>query len=102
MATESASMKRLGIILTGAAVGLFATSCKRDEQDVLEKLEKIESKLASIEAKLGNSPRGRGRGAAAKPRGPNPNAVYAVDLSGSPYEGVADAKVTVVEAFEFA
>ena len=93
-------MKRLGIILTGAAVGLFATSCKRDEQDVLEKLAKIESKLASIEAKLGSNP-GRGR-AAAKPRGPDPSAVYSVDIGGAPYVGVADAKVTLVEAFDFA
>lgn len=37
----------------------------------------------------------------ARPR-PNPNSVYSVDIDGAPFKGVKNAKVTIVEAFEFA
>jgi protein-disulfide isomerase len=38
----------------------------------------------------------------ARPFGPDPAVVYAVPLDDSPVEGPADAKVTIVEAYEFA
>lgn len=39
---------------------------------------------------------------AQRPRQADPDAVYAVPVGNSPFEGPADAKVTIVEAFEFA
>ncbi|HWN70469.1 MAG TPA: DsbA family protein [Haliangium sp.] len=38
----------------------------------------------------------------ARPAGPDPATVYAVPLDDSPFEGPADARVTIVEAYEFA
>ncbi len=93
-------MKRFGLLLAGVAVGLFATACERDDQAMLEKLEKIENKIDLL-AKSGRGGAGAGR-QKAKPRGPDPAAVYSVDVAGNAYEGSAEAKVTVVEAFEFA
>lgn len=99
-------MTRLGILVTSVAVGLFGLACKRDDQSVAEKLEAIDKKLASIDAKLaagaGRAAPGGQRGKRQPPRGPNPASVYSVDINGAFYEGTKDAKVTVVEAFEFA
>ena len=97
-------MTRLGILVTGVAVGLFGLACQRDDQSVAEKLEQIDKRLASIESKIaagGGARAGAGR-QAQRPKGPDPRAVYSVDIAGDEFEGVKDAKVTVVEAFEFA
>jgi len=58
---------------------------------LLVKVEGLEKKIAA------------GKAAAPPPRrGPDPQAVYAVDISGDPFIGPADAKVTIVKASEYA
>ncbi len=101
-------MTRLGILVTGVAVGLFSFACQRaNDSSLSEKLEQIDKRLAGIESKLASGGGARagaaGRQAPKKgPKGPDTKAVYSVDIQGDAFEGAADAKVTVVEAFEFA
>jgi len=97
-------MRRLGIITT-AAVSLLAIGCQQSNSSGLaEKLDSIDKRLAAIEAKLEKGvPAGRGQGKQRpkRPR-PNPKDVYAVPVEGAAFTGAKNAKITVVEAFEFA
>lgn len=71
--------------------GLDATNKKLD--DVLTKLDALDKKVTA----------GAGRPQPMQPPpGPDPAAVYAVDITGAAYVGPEHAKVTIVEAFEFA
>ena len=79
-------------------------ACAKDESSISSKLDKIEQRLASIESKLaGGALPGAARGQAGpRPAQPDPNGVYAVPIAGAPYRGSEHAKITIVEAFEFA
>lgn len=95
-------MKRIGLLIASGAV---AFGCQRDDTAIKEELADIKTDLADIKETLKS---GGGRGAAAarpqrpqRPR-PEPGEVYAAPIAGAPYEGPKDAKVTIVEAFEFA
>jgi len=101
--------KGLLFLVSVAVAGLGG--CQRDELGAREKIHAIEKRLDSIEQALskGARPAAAGRGAegarrprAERPPGPNPEDVYAVPVEGSPFEGPENAKVTMVEAFEFA
>ncbi len=80
--------------------------CQRDDSAVMAELKKMNETLSEIKK---NTEGGGGRaGAAAKrpqrpqrPR-PKPGDTYSVPVAGSPFKGAAAAKVTIVEAFEFA
>lgn len=91
--------------MTTAVAGLVVLGCTRDDDSVKEKLESIDKRLEGIERAIA---RGGGAGAARgaqrpqQPPGPDPAAVYAVPIEGAAYEGSANAKITVIEAFEFA
>lgn len=89
--------------MASAVVSLAVMGCTRDDDSVKEKLESIDKRLEGIERALA---RGAGAGARGgqrqRPRGPDPSTVYAVPVADSAWEGTKDAKVTVVEAFEFA
>jgi len=112
-------MTRLGILVTGVAVGLFGWACQREDHTLAERLNQIDQKLKDIDAKLASGggavggARAAGARADARPnkgarqapqqrKGPDPSLIYSVDISGAAYEGVKDAKVTIVDAFEFA
>lgn len=98
-------MRRLGII-TVATVSLLALGCQKTGSAGLEeKLDSIDKRLASIEAKLEKGvPAAAGQRGAQRPSRPRPNPqdVYAVPIEGAAYKGAKNAKITVVEAFEFA
>ena len=95
-----------------ASLALAASACQKGDDVVVKKLDEISKKLDKlddIETKLA----GGGRPAAARPRGqeqpqaprpgtPDPAAVYSLDITGAPFAGPKDAKVTIVKAFEFA
>jgi hypothetical protein len=90
--------------VVATASSMLLLGCTRDDNSIKERLDKIDNRLAGIEARLG---RGGAPGAAAQqanraPQGPDPREVYAVDIEGAAFEGAENAKVTVVEAFEFA
>jgi protein-disulfide isomerase len=89
-------------------VGLAAMGCQRDDSKVGEKLDQIAQRLDGIEKQLASGAGARGAAGAAGQRGPgaerkrpDPSKVYAVPATG-PTIGPKDAKVTIVEAFEFA
>ena len=84
----------------------LATGCQRDDSAVAEKLDRIATRLESIEKNLAAAPRGAQPGAAGgqhapRPR-PKPELTYSVPVDGSPIRGREAALVTIVEAFEFA
>jgi protein-disulfide isomerase len=86
-----------------AAVGL--AGCTRDDTAVKEKLDQIDKRLEGIETAI-KAGGGRGAPAAAgqpgqqRPR-PNPQEIYAVAIGDAPMKGNPNAKVTIIDAFEF-
>jgi|SoiMethySBSTD1v2_1073268.scaffolds.fasta_scaffold74919_4 hypothetical protein len=77
--------------------------CQKADPALSEKLDRLDSKLDAIARKVD----GMGRGAAAQqrppaPRGADPSLVYSVPIGDAPVKGPASAKVTIVEAAEFA
>jgi len=103
-------MSRMGLLLL-SALGLALPSCTRDDTQVAEKLDqliKMQQEQGDLIKQIASAPRGAApaaRGAAgaqqAPRKRPEPGAVYAVPSDGA-YLGVKDAKVTIVDAFEFA
>ena len=97
-------MSRFKILLL-SAVGLAGFGCQRDDSKMGEKLDQIAQKLDNIEKQLASGAGARGaagqRGAGQERRRPDPNKVYAVPPTG-PMTGSKEAKVTIVDAFEFA
>ena len=85
-----------------AAVSLALTSCARDDSALTKRLDSMDSKLASIEQKLGQIGAGRPMAQPAQRRGPQPGTVYSIPVDNVPFKGNPDAKVTIVEAMEFA
>lgn len=90
--------------MTSAVVGLAMMGCTRDDDSIKEKLESIDKRLEGIERAIARGGVGSGRRGAQRqrPRGPDPKTVYSVPIEGAAWEGASDAKITVVEAFEFA
>jgi len=88
------------------AVGLLAAAvgCRKMEDDSSEKFDRIMSRLDAMDKKLDQI--AQGRGAAARPPAPpepDPRITYAVPVTDSDFpRGPATAKVTIVEAADFA
>jgi len=92
-------LKSLRILLAGAvAVALLA--CQREDPETRKQLAAIRQDLAELKRTCGKG----GGQAAAQPRGPDPKTVYSVpiDPAMDPIMGPATAKVTIVEAADFA
>lgn len=96
-------MKRTGLFLLSA---LTVFGCQRDDSPLRKEVADLKAGQDEIKDLLKNMPKTAGPGANRPQRPqrptPQPNSVYAVDINGSPYKGAKDAKVTIVEAFEFA
>jgi hypothetical protein len=111
-------MRRSVTYATALAVALFAMACEQssDSSEVVNKLKDIDKRMKSMEAKLDKMAAGGpvaggrpgqpgaqpGRDPGGRPPGPDPAEVYSVPIAGSPYVGANNAKVTMIEAFEFA
>ena len=100
-------MKRLGMFLVSVFALLPLSSCTRDDSqyskqiaDNTHKLDEILSNQHEIMNMLRSG--ARGGGGRPEPRRPDPKDVYGVPIAGSPWVGTKDAKVTIVEAFDFA
>lgn len=99
-------MTRIGLFLL-SALGILLPGCERDDSKMGDKLDKMIEQNGEIIELLKSNPGARGQGAQAgqqrpqRPR-PSPNDVYAVPIEGAAWAGAKDAKVTLVEAFEFA
>jgi hypothetical protein len=92
------------IPFVAAAALALAAACQKEDSATKDRLDRVLSKLDDIEKKLDRAgPPGRGAAAPGpQPGRPDPSAVYSVPIDGNPFEGPANAKVTIVEAAEFA
>jgi hypothetical protein len=98
-------MNRVGVIVSTAVAGLVVMGCTRDDDSLKEKLASIDKRLEGIEraiARGGGGTRGPRGQQPQQQKGPDPAAVYGVPIEGAAWHGAKDAKVTVIEAFEFA
>jgi protein-disulfide isomerase len=94
------------------AAAVVLPACQKDDQSIEKALASIDKRLDTIEGKLADGVPTRAGAAAAgaaparapqaRPPGPDPTAVYAVPVDSAPSVGPADAKITIVKAFEFA
>jgi protein-disulfide isomerase len=82
---------------------MVVAGCMAADPQAHEKLDRLSARLDAFEQQLAKRPAGRGNAQPAQPRGPDPSAVYSVPIDASdPIKGPASAKVTIVEAAEFA
>jgi hypothetical protein len=85
------------------SVGLLA--CQREDAETAQKVDKILAKLDGIEKKLDSGGR-PGAGAQPnrpqRPPPPDPKTTFSVPIEGAMAHGAPTAKVTIVEAAEFA
>lgn len=89
-------MKRL-ISLLGATL-LFATACESDTKNLEVKIDALNQKMDRL------LKQGVGGGQQQRPQRPEPkrDVNYAVNIDGDPFDGPADALVTVVKAYDYA
>jgi hypothetical protein len=66
------------------------------------KLDKVAAGGPAVAGGRGAAPGAAGRDPGGRPPGPDPAETYSVPIAGAAYKGPANAKVTIVEAFEFA
>lgn len=97
-------MKRMGMLILAGVAALGLVACERqDPMATNQKLDQIMDRLGKIEQQLQ-----QGAGAARpqqrpeRPPGPDASKVYAVPVEGAPSVGPANAKVTIVKAYEYA
>ena len=89
------------VLLLAAVLPLAA--CQADQKQINDRMERIEKKLDALIASGGA--RGAAPGAGAqRPQRPVPDRskTYAVSVENDPFEGPADAKITLIEAFDYA
>jgi protein-disulfide isomerase len=93
-------MKSLAVV----AAFLPLLACQADTKNINDRMERIEKKLDAIIAQ-GGARGGAAAGAAQqRPSRPEPDRskTYAVSVENDPFVGAADAKITIVEAFDYA
>jgi protein-disulfide isomerase len=90
-------MKAFTILL--AALALAA--CQNDTKALDEKISKLDKKLDAVLAQRGNAPGAQQQQRPARNE-PDRSKTYAVPVAGDPFDGPADAKVTVVKAYDYA
>ena len=100
-------MSKLPVFLMIFGV-LALGACQRQDEQTQRKLDLLISKVEGLEKKVAAGPVGR-PGQAGMPGGPqqprrgaDPAEVYSVDITGDPFAGAAEAKVTIVKASEYA
>ena len=87
-----------------AATQLFA--CQQDNRNLEKKIDDMQKDVAAIKTSLASGAGRPGANAPAQPQPKRPTAdpakTYAVDITGLPFQGPADAKVTIVKGYEYA
>lgn len=97
-------MKRFVFAALGGLVCASTISCQRADGPTQKKLDDILSRVKAIETHLARGAEGKRQARRRpQPKRPDPKTVYAVPVSPSdPFRGGEHAKVTMVEAYEFA
>ncbi|HWN70208.1 MAG TPA: DsbA family protein [Haliangium sp.] len=97
-------MKRIGYLFLGLCTVTAVAACETAQSSKLDaKLDDIVARLDKMEKDLQARPVGAARGQQPRQRmEPDPTKVYAVPIEGAPTKGPEHAKVTLVEAFEYA
>ena len=92
--------KRLFIVGSLAAL----LGCQKPDPALSEKLDRVDTKLDALSRKVDalGARAGAQRPQAPPPRGADPSLVYSVPVGDAPVKGPATAKITIVEAAEFA
>jgi len=89
-------------IVLGALLAAVA-ACQPDTKNLERKVDQIQQDQRKIMDMLAS---GRGAAGAAQPRAPRPepdrSKTYAVPIENDPFDGPADAKVTLVKAYDYA
>ncbi|HEY1816399.1 MAG TPA: thioredoxin domain-containing protein [Kofleriaceae bacterium] len=75
---------------------LAATSCQSDTKNLEKKIDDLGKKIDAL------SRNGAGAQQRQQRPGPDPTKTYAVPIEGDPFDGPADAKVTLVKAYDYA
>jgi hypothetical protein len=85
------------VLLLGVAVA----ACTADTTKLNEKIDKLDKKLDALIAQGG---RGGAAPGAQRPQRVEPDRAktYAVPIDGDPFDGPADAKITIVKAIDYA
>jgi protein-disulfide isomerase len=88
------------VLLLAAVLPLAA--CQADQKNLNDRMERIEKKLDALIASGG----ARGAAGAGQQRParaePDRAKTYAVPVENDPFEGPANAKITLIEAFDYA
>ena len=81
---------------------LVATACSQDNRNLERKVDDLKKDIAEIKAAIGRG--GVGGAQPQRPARPEPDRAktYAVPIDGDPFDGPADAKVTLVKAYDYA
>ena len=79
---------------------LALAACQNDTKNLNDKIDKMDKKLDAILAQRG----GGGAAQPQRPARPEPDRAktYAVGIDGDPILGPANAKITLIEAFDYA
>lgn len=81
---------------------LLLASCQSDTRNLEHKIDELNKKVDLLVAGGGGARGGaRGQDRPSRPA-PEPTKTYAVPIDGDPFEGPADAKVTLVKAYDYA
>ncbi len=103
-------MSKLPMFLMVGVV-LALGGCQRQDEQTQKKLDLLITKVESLEKKVSSGAIGNRQAGQQMPgqqqqqqprRGPDPAAVYGVDIAGDPFVGPADAKVTIIKASDYA
>jgi hypothetical protein len=92
-------MKSFTILVAALAL----SACQSDTKNLNDKIDKLDKKIDMLIAQGGRGGGGNNAGAQ-RPSRPEPDRTktYAVSIEGDPFIGSADAKVTLIEAFDYA
>jgi protein-disulfide isomerase len=101
-------MKHFALI-SAFALAATGAGCAQDNRNLEKKIDDLSSQVASLKGDIAKVGAAAGRPGAAQPGQPqrparpqpDPAKTYAISIDGDPFEGPADAKVTIVKAYDY-
>jgi protein-disulfide isomerase len=94
-------MMRMMLVAAAAAIVAGVAGCTADNRNIERKLDEMAKDIKDLKAQVG-----RGGAGAAAPRPqrvePDRQKMYSMPIEGDPFDGPADAKVTLVKAYDYA